>query len=110
MSIDGPRRIDDLLKSGPLGRLGNEAAERRELAHRVRAELPADEARHVVSARLDEGGRLVVGMDSAAWAARLRYSTAALLGRPLRVRVIVPGEADQPAPNARNQSATDGTS
>jgi predicted nucleic acid-binding Zn ribbon protein len=92
MSGGGPRRIGDLLQFGDIGRLKVEAEGRRELAGRVRAELPPHEAAHVVSARLDEDGRLVVGMDSAAWAARLRYSTAELLGKPIRVHVAVPGD------------------
>jgi hypothetical protein len=102
MSPSGPRKLGDLLLSGDSSGLATEAAERRELAARVRAGLAADEAAHVVSARIDEAGRLVVGMDSAAWAARLRYSRSELLGRPLRVRVGIPGETAQ--------SASDGTS
>lgn len=65
---------------------------RRELAEDVRARLAGDEAAHVVTAHIDDDGTLVVGMDSAAWAARLRYEIPELLGRPLRVRVAVPGE------------------
>jgi hypothetical protein len=92
MSAGGPRRLGDLLQFGDIGRLKTEAAGRRELAGRVRAELSPDDAEHVVSAHLDAEGRLVVGMDSAAWAARLRYSTTELLGKTVRVRVAVPGE------------------
>jgi Dna[CI] antecedent, DciA len=102
MNPSGPRRLAELLQSGDISRLGAEAAERRELAGRVRAELAPDVAGHLVSARIDDSGRLVVGMDSAAWAARLRYSRSELFGRPLRVRVAVPGEAPQ--------SASDGAS
>lgn len=92
MRAGGPRRLGDLLQSGDISRLRLEAAERRELAGRVRAELPAVEAEHVVSAHLDAEGRIVIGVDSAAWAARLRYSTEELLGRELKIRVAVPGE------------------
>jgi hypothetical protein len=92
MSVNGPRRLGDLLQTGDISRLRTEAAERRELAVRVRSELPAAESEHVVSAHMDDEGRLVVGMDSAAWAARLRYSMAELLGRRLKVRVAVAGE------------------
>jgi hypothetical protein len=92
MSAGGPRRIGDLLQFGDIGRLKAEAAGRRELAVQVRAELPPQESVHVVSAHIDDDGQLVVGMDSAAWAARLRYSTGELLGKPLRVRVALPGE------------------
>jgi Dna[CI] antecedent, DciA len=92
MSAGGPRRIGDLLQFGDIGRLRTEAAARRELAAQVRAVLPAPEAAHVVSARLDDQGGLVVGMDSAAWAARVRYGTSELLGRPvIRVHVTAPG-------------------
>lgn len=98
MSQHGPRRIGDLLQGGDISRLRAEAQSRRELAARVRQALPEDEALHVVSAHLDDGGQLVVGMDSAAWAARLRYSTAELLGYPLRVRVTAPGIPLQDGP------------
>jgi len=90
MSGGKPRSVAELLKTGGISKLKAEAAERRELADQVRSVLPADEAEHVVSARLDESGRLVVGMDTAAWAARLRYSLPELLGKPVRVRVTVP--------------------
>ena len=92
MSSGQPRRLGDLLQSGDIGRLRDEAAGRRELATSVRAALPPEDAAHLVSAHLDEEGLLVLGMDSAAWAARLRYSTTELLGKVVRVRVAVPGE------------------
>lgn len=94
MSRNGPRHIRDLLQSGDISRLKAESEQRRELAAEVRAALPTDEAGHVVSARLDAAGCLVVGMDSAAWAARLRHSTTELLGREIRVRVTQPLESD----------------
>jgi predicted nucleic acid-binding Zn ribbon protein len=90
MSVDRPRSLGELLQSGDISRLKAEAAKRRELAARVRAELPEAEAEHVVSAHFDDQGLLVIGMDSPAWAARLRYSTAELLGKPLKVRTAVP--------------------
>ena len=92
MSAGGPRRIGDLLQIGDIARLRAEAAGRRDLAERVRAALPPHEAAHVVSARCDDEGRLCVGMDSAAWAARLRYSTTELLGKAIRVHVAMPAE------------------
>ncbi|HUF74309.1 MAG TPA: DciA family protein [Gammaproteobacteria bacterium] len=79
------------MQTGDISRLRREALERRELAEQVRSELPEAEAGHVVSAHLDDQGRLVIGMDSSAWAARLRYSVSELCGRPVRVRVSVPG-------------------
>jgi hypothetical protein len=80
----------DLLQTGDIARLKSEAATRRELASRVRSELPEDESEHVVSAHIDAAGDLVVGMDSPAWAARLRYSKPELLGKTLKVRTAVP--------------------
>jgi len=96
MTGQDPHDVRKLLKTGALAGLGAEAAARRELAARVRAALPADEALHVVSASLDKDGRLIVGMDSAAWAARLRYAAGSLLGFPLRVRVAAPGDQSRP--------------
>jgi hypothetical protein len=92
MSQRGPRHLGDLLQCGDISRLKAEAGERRTLAARVRQVLPEAEASHVVSAHIDEAGRLVVGMDSAAWAARLRYEQDSLLGISLKVRVSVPGQ------------------
>ena len=94
MSAGGPRRLGDLLQIGDIARLRAEAAGRRDLKGRVRAALPPHEAAHVVSARLDHDGLLTVGMDSAAWAARLRYSTTELLGKRIRVHVAAPAEGD----------------
>jgi hypothetical protein len=66
----------------------------------VRAAVPASLTPHILSAGL-EHGRLTVGVASAAWAARLRYSTAALrktlgeaTGTPVtsvRIRIVPPG-------------------
>jgi Dna[CI] antecedent, DciA len=86
-----PRSIGELLRSGDISRLRAEALERRELAARVRAELGEAEAGHVVGAHVDDQGRLVIGMDSAAWAAKLRYSLSELCGRRIKVVVAVPG-------------------
>jgi len=90
MSADRPRSIAELLQTGDISRLKSEAASRRELAAQVRSALPEAEAEHVVSAHIDDQGLLVIGMDSPAWAARLRYSTAELLGKRLKVRTAVP--------------------
>jgi hypothetical protein len=91
MSPGGPRKVADLLQIGDIARLRAEAAGRRDLRERVRAALPPPEAAHVVSARFDDDGRLAIGMDSAAWAARLRYSTPELFGKEIRVHVAAPG-------------------
>lgn len=85
----------ELLRRGGISRLSAEAAERRELAARVRSALPAAEAGHVISAHIDDSGRLVVGMDTAAWAARLRYLLPELLGSPVTVRVTLPHAPDE---------------
>ena len=90
MNLKRPRAIGDLLLSGDIASLGAEARERRELAASVRAELPESERAHVVSAHIDDEGRLVVAVDSPAWAARLRHSHDRLLDREVRVRVAVP--------------------
>lgn len=93
MSVNKPRSIGQLLRTDDISSLSAEAAARRELAVRVRSALPAEEAEHVVSAHIDKTGRLVVGVDSPAWAARLRYSKTSLLEMELKVRVAIPGTA-----------------
>lgn len=90
MSPTRPRSIGELLLTGDISRLKTEAAGRRQLAAEVRKALPAAEAAHVVSAHIDETGQLVIGVDSPAWAARLRYSVSELLGKRLKVRTAVP--------------------
>jgi hypothetical protein len=91
MTASGPRSLNELLQSGGISRIRTEAEGRRALTARVRAALPESDSAHVVSASLDRDGCLVVGMDSAAWAARLRYEHDRLLGLELRVRVVTPG-------------------
>jgi len=86
-----PKSISELLQTSNISQLSNEARQRHALAAEVRAALPEAEAEHVVSAHFDDADRLVVGMDSAAWAARLRYTTTELLGKTLKVRVAAPG-------------------
>jgi len=93
MNRDGPRKVGDFLGSGELARIAGEAKNRRELVALVRAELPPAEADHVVSAYVNDADQLVIGVDSSAWAARLRYSRDELLGRQLKVRVTAPGTA-----------------
>jgi len=90
MKRPGPRALGELLRSGDIAGLEREARRRRELADEVRARLPEDEAAHVVGAHVDADGALVVAVDSAAWAARLRF--AAVDGRVIRVRVAPPGD------------------
>jgi hypothetical protein len=87
MTRKDPARLGDLLGAGRLGRLTKEAERRRALADRVRALLPSEEAEHVVSASMTAEGQLVLVMDSAAWAARVRYRAERLGVTELRVKV-----------------------
>ena len=95
MSSRGPRTIAEVLQSGDISALKATAAARRSLLVQVKAELEPTEADHVVSAHIDLAGSLVVSMDSAAWAARLRYQRNEVLGRNLKVRVSVRDEAGE---------------
>ena len=81
----------DLLHSGDIAKLLSQAAARRRLVAEVRASLPADLAEHVVSASTDAGGKLVVGVDSAAWAARVRYRVRELGRDDVQIRVVPRG-------------------
>jgi hypothetical protein len=81
----------ELLQTGDIGKLLSQAAERRRLLAEVRASLPADLAEHVVSAGTDVAGRLVVGVDSAAWAARVRYRVGEVGRNDVQVRVVPKG-------------------
>ncbi len=90
-----PRSVAELLNSGTIQRLAREATRRRTLASEIRELLPDDEAAHLVSAALDDAGQLILGMDSAAWAARVRCSYPELAGRRLKVRVV---PREKPAP------------
>jgi hypothetical protein len=92
MSAKSPKRLAELLGSGKLGDLAREVERRRGLTGRIRAMLPPEEAAHLVSAAESETGELVVVMDSAAWAARVRYRAAELGVRRLRVKVAPGGE------------------
>ena len=66
--------LKDLLTPGAsgLGRVLARAADLEALTARVVAALPAPEAEHVVAVSARDTG-LVVTVDSAAWAARLRF-------------------------------------
>lgn len=88
----GPRSLAELLQSGDIGKLLAQATERRRLLAEVKASLPVDEAEHVVSASIDGDG-LVLGVDSAAWAARLRYRVRELGRDAVQVRVVPRGNA-----------------
>lgn len=86
------RSLSELLRSGDISELQREARRRRALADEIRSALTPDEAAHVVGAHVDPEGVLVVSVDSAAWAARLRFARPD--GRPVRVRVAPPGNRE----------------
>ena len=90
MGGNGPTPLATLLGSGRVGRLGAEARERSRFTERIRGRLPADAAAHLLTAGLDAAGRLVLGMDSAAWASQVRYLVPELDGHPVTVRVVPP--------------------
>lgn len=83
-----PRSVAEVLNSGAIERLARDAGRRRTLTSDVRALLPDDEAAHLVSADFDDAGYLILGMDSAAWAARVRCANPELAGHRLKVRVV----------------------
>lgn len=65
---------------GTLERLARKAAATSVLADTVRESLPESLRSHVVSA-VRRGDDLVIGVDSAAWSARVRYAGTQLLER-----------------------------
>jgi hypothetical protein len=83
-----PATMSELLSSGELGALTREAERRRGITARVRAQLPPEEADHLVSATTTAEGELILVMDSALWAARVRYRAQELGAQQLRVRVV----------------------
>ncbi len=69
-----PKSINELLKScgKRLSSLSAKSAARNNALESVRANLPPELARTVVSAGLD-AGKLTIGVASPGWAVRLRY-------------------------------------
>lgn len=88
---DEPRHLSELLRRGGLARLQRESDRRRLETAEVRKLLPVEEAAHLVSATTNEAGELVLVMDTPSWAARVRYSVAALPHKHVRVRVLPRG-------------------
>ena len=88
MSYKSPRSVAELLETGHLADLAEEARRRGGLTERIRALLPADEAAHLVAANTSDTGDLVLMMDSSVWAARVRYRAEDLGAGRLRVRVL----------------------
>jgi len=91
MTDKSPKKLSELLATGRLAALGREAERRRTTTERIRALLPAEEAEHLLSASTNADGELVLVMDSAVWAARVRYRAAELGAKRLRVRVVPGG-------------------
>lgn len=87
MNSDDPRSLKEIMRTGHLARLVDQARQRLETTNRVRAMLPSDEAQHVVAASVGADGELTIVMDSAVWAARVRYRQEQLGAVSLRVRV-----------------------
>ena len=93
MKVNRPRSLAELLNSGDIQRLWAQAKQRAEFTAEIKALLPAEEAHHLVSASTDDRGRLILAMDSAALAARVRFRTQEFAGQQLRVKVI-PRDSD----------------
>lgn len=100
MSQKQPELLSSLIlgPGGALEGLARRAAEQVGLAGQLRAGLPPALAEHLRAASLREDGTLVVLAASSAWAARLRFESAALLAAagslglaPGRVEVKVAG-------------------
>jgi len=87
MTDKSPRKLAEVLAGGRLAALGREAQARRATTERIRALLPPDEGAHLVGASQNADGELVLVMDSAVWAARVRYRGAELGATRLRVKV-----------------------
>jgi hypothetical protein len=88
---DTPRHLSEVLAQSSLSRLLREADRRRLETEEIRSLLPKDEGAHLVSATTNAAGELVLVMDTPSWAARVRYCTAALPGRPIKIRVLPRG-------------------
>jgi len=83
-----PKPLSELLQSGDIGRLAARAKQHSALTAEVKSRLSAAEAEHLVSARNNEEGELVIAMDSPAWATRVRYRVRELWRRPVRITVV----------------------
>ncbi len=86
-----PRKLAELLGTGSLAELAREAERRRLETGEIRKLLPPDEAQHLVSASTNAAGELVLVMDTPSWAARVRYTVAALPNSQVRIRVLPRG-------------------
>jgi len=94
MTNRGLCSLGDLLRSGDLAGLVSGVRERTALTESIRALLPPEEARRLVSAHRDADDTLVLSVSSGNWAARLRYTQTHIGGRRVRVRVVPGREPD----------------
>jgi len=72
-----PTLLKDLLRSQSLADLAKRAASTDVLARQVQAILPSDIASHVVAANIRDD-LVVVIVDGAAWAARVRFEASSI--------------------------------
>ncbi len=77
MAPGRPKSLKDLLAANSLSRLVEQASATDVLTRRVQALLPAEIAPHVLSANFRDQ-RLIVLVDAAVWAARVRFESATL--------------------------------
>jgi len=77
MAPGRPKSLKDLLAASSLSRLVEQASATDVLTRRVQALLPAEIAPHVLGANLRDK-RLIVLVDAAVWAARVRFEAATL--------------------------------
>jgi hypothetical protein len=107
MAGKGPRSLGDVLgAAGGLRRLSAAAGHRLELARHLRAALDPSLRESLSSCNLRDDGTLVITAPSPAWAARLRFESAALLAccrehhpETERVRVRVTAISQSPEKN-----------
>jgi hypothetical protein len=78
MPPEKPKLLKDLLAdTGGLSGIVRRAAATDELARSVQSALPPEVSKHVLGANL-RGERLVVIVDGAAWAARVRFESGVI--------------------------------
>jgi hypothetical protein len=87
-----PKPLSELLAipSKALRDLSSRLEQRSQVLEQVRSALPPKLAGQVLSAGIDQG-RLSIGVSSAVWASRLRYSTAILrksVGDSLKINIL----------------------
>lgn len=80
MASGKPKLLKDLLGSRSLAGLAQRAAATDTLARKIRSILPQDLSDHVIAANL-RGQIVVVIVDGAAWAARVRFEAPSVCRR-----------------------------